>query len=239
MHKKIQILCIFILVFSITRAQNNDFKGSRIILANNSGGAESKFFIYNPVFKAKAIYTDLSQVTNEYPEQLLSSTLSASAQEWANFNILQTSGLQEKMDQKHFESVKSMDREKTYMELICKFQFQYEGSDMAIIKFLFHIEEKDSVCGAYVMQKINGRWYKTATPFTNDLSVMIIRMKADKLEQILTEKPDKDSYIVDLLNKIKEPNGSISILKLVNEFKSWYTNNHQDKIAHFKDPKSW
>lgn len=197
------------------------------------------FLVYEPHFLVKAIYTDFSEVKNGYPEELLSSILSANNQQWYDSNMVASSGLREVKDKKFFDYVRKMDREKTYMELICKFQFEVEGSEMAIVKFLFHLDGKNVVSGAYVLRKIEGRWYKTVTPFTNDLSLLIIRMDAKKLEQILTDSPAGDSYIVELLQQVKDPAGSVSIFKLVEVFKGWYANMEQDKIAHFKDPKSW
>lgn len=215
------------------------FQGARIILASSSDVNSNFFYVYSPRFEAKAIYSHFSEITNEYPEQLLSSILSANTQQWFDYNILESSGLRVKKETKHFEYVNKMDRNRTYMELICKLQFKFNDSDMAIIKFMFHIEEKDTVCGAYIMQKVSGKWYKTVTPFTNDLSMFLIRTKTDLIEKLLTNKPGEDKYVAEVLNKVSNEDGSISIFKLVEEFKSWYSTNDQDKIAYFKDPKSW
>ena len=132
-----------------------------------------------------------------------------------------------------------MDKEKTYFELLCKLQFQYQQTDMAVVKFYLHINEKDTLCGAYVMQNINNRWYRTATPFTNDIAMLFVRLRTDRLEQIFTGNSSDDKIIGELITKVSDQNSSISIYKLVEEFKSWYTNSDQDKISYFKDPKSW
>lgn len=231
------VLLSSLITFNILSQESNSNRGTRIILSSGASQG-AMFYTYNPAFIVKAVYEDFSQVTNEYPELLLSSILSATNQNWYDYNILESSGIREKKDKSYFEYVRNMDREKTYIELLCKFQFEYQGSELAIIKFLFHTEEKETI-GAYVMQKVDGRWYKTATPFTNDLSMFLIRTRTDMIEKIFMQSPGEDKYIDELISKIKISDGSISIFKLAEEYKSWFTNKDQEKIAHFKDPKSW
>lgn len=239
MYKTILLICIFISANSIANAQASNFKGSRIILSSNAAGERSSFYVYQPAFKAKAIYSNFSEVTNQYPEQLFSSILSETNQEWYDSNILENSGLRQKQDQQHFDQVTLMDKEKTYFELKCKLQFQYQQSEIAVIKFYLHLNEKDTLCGAYVMQKVNNKWLKTATPFTNDLATLFVRLKTDRLEQILTGNASGDKAVSELIKKVSIQDGSISIFKLVEEVKIWYKNKEEVKIKYFKDPKSW
>lgn len=236
-----------LLLFSITFTSSNLMKaqenypmhGTRVILAINSPVKDNSFYVYSPAYKAKAIYKSLAEITNEYPEQLMSSLLSADNQEWYNANMLSTSGLQEKQESLVFERTKKMDREQVFYELNCKFQFSYQQQLMAIIKFYMHVSDIKTFAGAFVLQKVGNRWFKTVTPFTNDLSVIMIRFKTDKLQQIFYGKETGDKLTDELIRLIKGSDGSISIDKFSKEVKAWYKTNETEKLNYFKDPLSW
>ena len=52
-------------------------------------GFEAKNFKiqkYMPQFIAKKAYSNLKEVTNQYPEQLVESEMSVTSQEWSSFN---------------------------------------------------------------------------------------------------------------------------------------------------------
>lgn len=184
---------VFLLMFFIfllkSGAQENKALGTRIMLNTNSFN-DAAYYEYKPLFKAKAIYQNLNEVTNEYPEQLMSSILCTSSQEWENYNSLATGHEMGKSDEEEFARRRQLNIEKTYFELRSKLTFTVNGSEMAIIKFYLHDEHiKKPVAGALVMKKVNGKWYKTSTPYTTDLAMILVVFKADVLGRILANRP--------------------------------------------------
>lgn len=182
---------LFILTICIFKleAQENVELGTRIILNTNSF-SNAAYHEYKPFFKATAIYQNLEEVTNEYPEQLMSSILCASSQDWENYNTLGGEETAEKKSEKEFADLRKINIKKTYFELHSKLTFTVNDSEMAIIKFYLYEEHIDKpVAGALVMKKVEGRWYKTSTPYTTNLAMILTIFKADVLGRVLNNNP--------------------------------------------------
>jgi hypothetical protein len=214
-------------------------QGDRVILGTSGTGSGSRFYIYTPTYAAKAIYKTEQEATNEYPELLMSSILCADTQSWYNANILPSSGLRKEMDASYFSKVKNMNREETYYDLACKFEFNNQGEEMAIVKFYIHISKSQSFSGVYVMQKEGNRWYRTATPFTTELALLIMSFDQNKLQQVFRGKPTGVKRTDDLISKVKLSDGSISIDKLLAVYKKWQQEQDKTSLDYFKDPKAW
>ena len=83
--RKILIFIVFCCVCIMLQAQEDN--GVRIILKASLGELQNtSFYIYNPPFKAKAIYRDTIQAINKYPEQLMSSIMSENNESWYYYN---------------------------------------------------------------------------------------------------------------------------------------------------------
>lgn len=178
-------LCVFCLY-------SQDNLGARVILSTDRI-SNASYYVYDPPFKATKIYNSLSEINNEYPEKLMSSILSASSQEWVNYNTL---GGEENADKKadsHFENVKSLNIEKTFFELYSKLLFKVNGSEIAILKFYLHDErKKNPIAGATVMENVEGRWYKTQKPYTTPIAMALMIFKADVMEHLVKNQPVND-----------------------------------------------
>jgi hypothetical protein len=241
MKNKVTKIIIFNILICISALGQNTLidKGSRVLLSTSNGLSDVLFHVYNPPFLAKAIYKDTIQAVNKFPEQLMSSIISTLNPKWIAYNTLGGQAKAEKKEQKYYDFIKSMDRDKNYFELRSKMSFSLGGNDFSIIKFYFHTQELPTAqSGAYVMQKVNNRWYSTSTPNTSDLSLMIMRFQEDKLLTILTGKPNGNPVNDELMAKTSV-SGSIDLALLYKEFSNWYTNNDSQKIEYFIDPKAW
>lgn len=223
----------------IVAQDNYPLQGTRVMLAVNGMSSGCKFYSYTPYFKASALYRSQSEVSNAYPEQLMSSLLSANNQEWYNSNMLPSSGLQVDKAAEYFDRVKTMDRDQVYYELVCKFEFDYQGEQMAVVKFYMHISKDQSFPGAFVLQKRDGRWYRTSTPFTTDLALLFSGIKGERLKQVFEGKKTGDKLVDALVLRVRNAGGSISLEKFIQEYKAWQSNSQSATFNHFKDPMSW
>ena len=159
--KKLKLLTnLILLVCLVSHAQQQDAN----LTLSYPEESEISFFEYPEKTLAKAIYESQSEVTNKYPEQLMESILSATNQEWVNYNILGGAEKASEKEQSHFDRIKSMNKNKNYFELTHKLTFDVGGIPTSIIKFFTHFEETDVLSGAAVMQFVNGRWQKTWLP---------------------------------------------------------------------------
>ncbi len=210
---------------------------SPIILGGDN--SEGMFFYeYAPPLKIKAVYKDTVQAVNNFPEQLMQSIISAKSQKWVGYNTLGGLEKSDKKSQKHFEQIANMDIDKNFFVLHNKLEFVVEGVPTAIIKFYIHLEDViKPISAAVVMQKKNNRWYKTSTTYTSRLSIMLMRLKSDKLKNVLTGSVDHQKE-KELLKEITENKG-ISLDRLVNTFYGWYTSKNTDMLNYFIDEKAW
>ena len=213
--------------------------GARIIISISTGLEDASFYIYNPPFLAKPIYGDTLEAINQFPEQLMSSILSANTQDWINYNTLGGEEYAEQKSNAYFRSISNLIEDSNYYELRAKLMFAENGNEYAIIKFYLKLEtQNEDYSGAYVMKKVNNRWYKTSTPFTTKLALMIMRFKESILSELIFSDSSENEMVNDLIDIIK-PNGFIDFNLLYEEFKTWYDSNDEEKIALFIDQNSW
>lgn len=200
--------------------------------------SEISFFQYPEGTYAKAVYRSQSETTNEYPEQLLESIISATNQEWVNYNTLGGAEKATEKKQSHFDKVETMDKDNNYFQLAHKLTFNIGGVPSTIIKFFTHFEGTDVLSGAAVMQFVNGRWQKTSHPSLSTLSIIVMRMKSEVLEGIVLQNSN-DPNIKTITGRVSTEAG-LDLSLLEEEFGSWYSPEiDETKIELYKDPRTW
>ncbi|MCK0147424.1 hypothetical protein MWU78_17345 [Arenibacter sp. F26102] len=229
-------LLVFITVFwlSIGYTQEED---ANLILSYPEE-SEITFFQYPGGTYAKAVYKSQADITNEYPEQLLESIVSATDQEWVNYNTLGGAEKASEKKQSHFDKIITMDKDKNYFELAHKLTFDVGGISTAIVKFFTHFEGTAVLSGAVVMQFVNDRWQKTSHPSLSTLSIIVMRMKSEVLEGIVLQNSN-DPNIKAIAERVSTEAG-LDLSLLEEEFGSWYSPEiDETKIELYKDPRTW
>tara|TARA_R110000868_G_scaffold271087_1_gene530583 strand:+ start:6592 stop:7296 length:705 start_codon:yes stop_codon:yes gene_type:complete len=233
--KKIKL--VFLLVFLINTIGYTQEEDANLILSYPEESNIS-FYQYPEGIYAKAIYSDQSGAINKYPEQLLESIISATNQEWVNYNTLGGAEKASQKKQSHFDKIKTMDKDKNYFELAHKLTFDVGGVPTVIIKFFTHFEGTDVLSGAAVMQFVDGRWQKTSHPSLSTLSIIVMRMKSDVLEGIVLQNSDEPS-IKAIADRVSTESG-LDLALLEVEFGTWYSPEiNETKIEMYKDPRTW
>lgn len=234
MTKHNLLFSLLILACQVVLAQNND---SNLILGY-SETQEMYFHEYTPALKIKADYTELSQVTNQYPEQLIQSVLSARNQAWVDYNTLGGAEKSAKLLPAHFDKVLAMNKDLNYFELAHKMTFNVGNIPTAVIKFYFNQENEKPLSGCYVMQFVNGRWQKTGHPSLSVLSIAFMRFKTEVIRDVISGRTTDDA-ILKLRGRVTT-NGVLDLTKLEKEFSSWYSPTKDiNKLKLFTDPKAW
>ena len=233
--KKIKFICLIaFLVSVIGNAQEEDAN----IIFSYPEESEISFFQYPERTFAKAIYKSQAEATNVYPEQLLESIISATNQEWVNYNTLGGAEKASQKKQSHFDKIMTMDKDKNYFELAHKLTFDVGGVPTAIIKFFTYFEGTDVLSGAAVMQFVDGRWQKTSHPSLSTLSIIVMRMKSEVLEGIVLQNSD-DPNIMAIAERVSTEAG-LDLSLLEEEFGSWFSPEiDETKIELYKDPRTW
>lgn len=232
-YKQVILAVFCFLCFKICAQEDSE------ILIAGGNTSDMFFHLYEPPLEVKAIYKDTLQAVNEYPEQLMMSIISAKSQKWVDYNTLGGASKSDKKSGKHFEMVNKMDVEKNFFKLYHKLEFLVDGIPTVIIKFYIILEDSSKpTSGAIVMQKHNNRWYKTSTPFTSRLSLLIMRFRSDLLKKVLIGSRDEEN-LENLFDKMND-DGNINLDRLVNEFYNWYSPvKNDDMLNYFIDKNAW
>ena len=82
--------CLCSLVSIQLFSQKDDLKGERTLIKIDNIANEAKYYLYEPSFKAKKYYKSQSEAANTSPEELFMSIISATNQDWINYNELKT-----------------------------------------------------------------------------------------------------------------------------------------------------
>ena len=223
-NRNYRLLVLFLGICSLCFSQEGI--GTDVIL-NAKNLTESKFYIYKPYFKVKKIYSNISEVSNATPEELLSSVLSADSQEWVNFNTLGGGEEADIKTREDFENVKSYDESKTYFELQAKLDFVANGDKMTIVKFYLYNEKKERpIAGTLVMQQTPKGWKVTSKPYTNSIAMALMVFKPDVMYRIIANRPNNDLE-KNLISKVATEGLNFELLlkqKFSKEEKESFTN---------------
>jgi len=195
---------------------NYSYAGQPVDLFVSIRLEDARFHVYDPSFKAKAIYDSMNDAKCLTPEALVESIESATTQEWVDYNHLP--GKSHSVSVKAFKYRKKLDKDSNYFELIHKLTFSYNGIPTAIIKYRFVDDGKQTVLASMVVQKKNGRWFRTSIAGIDHLKEVVKRVKSNKLAHLL----DPDSFedegqIKELKKRFKTERGVLDSEKLYGE----------------------
>ena len=239
MRSKTTFISVFLcIIFFMSYSQDVKFQGDRVLLGNQSSMQDLVFSLYKPTLQAKMIYRYQSEAKNESPETLISSIMSASSQEWVDYNTLGGAQKSKKILKEALERTKNADREKVFFELTSKMNFKANGSEMCIIKFFIHSDGLPKpFSGTYLFQKIGSRWYHTATPWATNLMIMMMSFDDNKLATLLKGQPTGEKLMDELIKKVN--NKIFDLNKLYQEYDSWCANKDAIKKDYFLDKNTW
>ena len=142
----------------------------------------STFHVYRPPFIVKRAYKNLSEVKNSTVEELMRSLISATTQDWVDFNY--APGMSPKISQSQFDVRKSRGVDDHYYEVMHRFDFLYNGTKTAILKYWFVENGARTDLGSAVLQQTSGRWVRTAVSGLEKIELVVTRLKTESLEKI-------------------------------------------------------
>lgn len=231
MTKKLKTIALYLALFLNTGVLEAQ---TRILLATNSIKFNSYVTYKDTIFRILPKYKSLREVDNKSVENMMASILCESSQEWVNFNTL--GGTKKAMIKKaeDFQKIKNRDNAKTHMGICSKMDFDILGQSVSILKFKLFIEQApQGVTGAYQLQKVGNRWYKTSRTDLSNIALMMMFIKPHVFSDLLAGKPKNQKEFDALLTKVYENKG-LNFEKLYNEFSLW--ENDKEKTALFTEP---
>lgn len=192
---------------------NNVFTGRPVEMVVSSRLEGANFFIYEPPLKVKGRYKTIDEAHCLTLEALVESIQSAVTQEWVDYN--EFPGKSHVVTEKQFEFRRKSDREKNYLELIHKLSFQYNGLETAIVKYRFVDDGESTMLASMVVQKKDGRWFRTSIAGIDHLSAVVKRAKPKVLDSLLMlNLPEGNESIQELDGRVRTDIGILDSEKL-------------------------
>ncbi|MDO4729516.1 MAG: hypothetical protein Q4B43_11005 [Bacteroidota bacterium] len=183
-------------------------------------------------------YTSIEQAKMDSPENLMKSILSATNQQWYNANIWNGENVAKIQSQEYFDKIMNASHEELFIVLEHKLSFELNGVPTCIIKFFFHSKTEKPLSGAYVFQKRGERWYRTSNVSTSGLSIIVMRLKTEVLNDIVNGN-SKNAEIQKLIQRVYV-NNVLSFPKLEKEFYDWYTPEEKRQLLNiYIDKNTW
>jgi hypothetical protein len=203
---KVKLSAVVLIFSGVTLfAQENETKqypynGKPVNLLASVRLENASFHIYEPPFKAKAIYEKMEEAKCLTPEELVESIESETNQTWVVQNNMP--GKANVVSEKAFEYRKKLDKNTNYFELIHKLTFSYNGMPTAIIKYYFVDDGKRTILASMVVQEKDGRWFRTSIAGLDHLEEVFRRVKPETLALLFSTQTPEDAS--DFFKKIRK-----------------------------------
>ena len=153
----------------------------------------------------------MNEVKNTTPEELLTSIVSETNQEWVDFN--NAPGHSHSVSEKAFKFRREREIDKNYHELVHKFEFEYNGVQIAFIKIWFVADGKKTLTSTRQLQKVNGRWVRAPILGFDKLSRVIEKLDSKVLADLFS-RTNRNPKISDLYEKTRGFRNVLDIDKL-------------------------
>lgn len=157
---------------------------------------EGFFHVYDPPFRARRTYAKLDEVENKYPEQVYQSMMSATSQEWVDYNTYGGSEKSRKQAANFFTKNATQDKEKNYYELVAKFQYNTGDMAYAVIKAYLHLEGDENLYpSALVLIREGERWYTNSAKEEAMMVYFFSNFSLSTIQAVIEGRETDDPFI--------------------------------------------
>ncbi|HEY8399715.1 MAG TPA: hypothetical protein VIK89_00560 [Cytophagaceae bacterium] len=220
---------------SIVQAQDTaQFIGIPVNVTVKLKVPEANFMDYDTLFKAKRIFTDVSQVSNSTVEELVSSVYSADNQKWVNFNYYQPEQAP-KFNKKEYKERASKNIDTSFYQLIHRLSFLHDGIPTAIVKYRYIKEGVPQNFGSLIAQNINNRWYVVNIPELEEQRKLIQAIKTEMFIALSTGRARRDDILKQLIDQTRGVFFALDITALSEFYSQWVKENNMEMLKHFCD----
>ncbi len=157
-----------------------------------------------------------SQVSNNTPEELMSSIISATSDEWYNFNREK----KKKKINQDFNYIKNISPDLYYAKLLYKVSFEANGVDYALIKYHLQDNNKPLLGYAESMKSINGKWVTSSESEISEFLFFMIMIDTKYIDHIFKGTKSDNPKLNDIIksntfNKEVNLNGVLKELQAI------------------------
>lgn len=190
------------------------------------------FHVYDPPFKAKAVYSSFEDARTSTPEELAQSIYSAVTQEWVNWNERDGKGLA--LSDEQIETRKNRDKDRNYFLLAHRITFAFEGEDYCVVKFHFVDEGKVGARSALMAVHADGRWRRTAHPALSELNTVMTLDTAvmEKLLGLRKLEPSDPHFLRELTDTLRKADTGLKVGALYDHILELKKRKEYDKMKY-------
>ncbi len=224
------VLIFYLFFISLTYSQVQQTDCAKSIFINQSVN-NFRTLQYPQNTKARKI-NSFEEVKNSTPEELISSSLSATNLHWFNFNRED----KKKKSSQDFNYIKNVNSDLYFAELLFKIEFEANGKEYAIVKYHLHDNNKSELGFAEVMTKKDGRWYTISESEVSQLLFFMIMIDVKYINQIFNDGYSDNSDLNKILVDNKSNDDSIDINNVLFLLEKELSNDNEN-IKAILDPK--
>ena len=221
-----------LLLFSVSLQgqTENDYGCAKTMLLNYKASNVKKLMYPEDTKVIKL--SNISEVNNSSPENLLASVLSASSLEWYNLNRI----TKRESSRQNFEYIKSATAENYYFLLDFKIEFRLGSKKYAIVKHTLFYEDK-FISTSIPMQQIKGQWLVDDGLFNPQLVMLFMIIDKKYLDNIFSNEKGNSELLNSLLTKHSDTSGFVDLELLLEEI-IFLRSNQDDNIFKLTDKNS-
>lgn len=216
------IRTLFLLIIAFTPLYllaQNDISNCTEGINLSLGVKNFSVFTYPSNTRVGMVYTNVSQVKNQTPEELMSSILCANTQEWVNFNEIEPS----KLSKEKASQINNANRLKNYFDLLQKIEFDANGTTYALIKFRLTIENSPKPMNlTETMALKNNHWMRVTESSLTSLIFMTGMTEINYLNHLFDGKETGNVTFDKFLEESKK-NNQVDLNKYIKATESFAT----------------
>lgn len=178
-----------------------------------------EFCIYKNGTFINQRYKNINEITNMSPEELITSQLSATNNEWLSINYGKATNWTK-------EQIEKLNNPQNKIELHCKLSFEVESIKFSLIKMnLYSNTSTTPISMALLLKKVGEKWIITENNLLANLGFVIMFTSTNDLYYIFNEKlSSSNSKINNLIKKVWKDNNVLNLNEVINEMGSLLMN---------------
>ena len=225
--KKHIFIILGVLNYIISFSQNNE----GVIIEYNKE-IDVEYLTYNPPLRINQVKKQ-SKIDYSKIEGLLQSRFSAHNKEWDISDYLNKEQ-NKKKDDEFYNSLKSRDFKKSYIQLETVYKFNYDNREFAYIKYSKIMDKAPfPFIGTLSLEKVNNRWYINYLYNQTNIFHIFSNLEPKVLDDLFKLKSD-NSQITNIIKKARGSNGRFDFSLMSIVFDSLMKNKESRKLIRDK-----
>lgn len=207
------VTLLIILFFTTGNGQN--------LVLEYSGDNAVDFHIYNSTDNFKYKIDDITKVDRSTVEGLVQSYFFAANNDWLKNNYLEEKSFSPN-EEKHFSTLKKLNKEKSKVVFLHKLSYKLEGFEMCYINFIADLDGIDFKFPTLLSCiKKDNKWYIYNLANQQKITDILWTFRSCRILQLINGQKTNNPLMNNLIQKTLSTNNFLDINKLYDQTQTW------------------